>query len=127
MSRFPNGTRRVTSAMLSVLVVAQTTGCTPSSWRPVTAPSPTEVAREPNAEYRITTKAQRVVYLEQVRYRHDSILGTRNDVTVGLPIAEVASIDKTAAGAGNNLTAVLALAAVGLLVSAIVSVQNIFK
>ena len=67
------------------------------------------------------------MYLEQVRYRHDSILGTRNDVTVGLPIAEVASIDKTAAGAGNNLTAVLALAAVGLLVSAIVSVQNIFK
>ena len=85
--------RRVTSVALGVLCLAQTTGCS-SSWQPVTAPSPTEIDKDGNDLYRITTKTQRVVVVEKLRFRHDSMLGTRNGRTVGLPVSEVLSVDR---------------------------------
>ena len=98
--------RRATSIFLGALLVVQASGCT--EWHASTAPTASEVEKQPRAQYRITTNAQRVVTLVQVHYRNDSILGrtpyVRDAPEIGLPMTEVATIEKHGANVAANVT-----------------------
>ncbi|MGH7582230.1 MAG: hypothetical protein ACREL5_03280 [Gemmatimonadales bacterium] len=96
------GCRRSVAVLLGAWFLVQTSGCT--SWKPVTAPAPTEGQNPSNGLYRITTKEQRVVELRDMRYRNDSIVGLSPDDSkpIGVAVADVATVDRQAADAGKT-------------------------
>lgn len=115
------GIRRATAVALGALLLMQTTGC--STWRPVTAPTPTELQKNPDAKYLVTTTTERVIELTSIHYRNDSILGISPESPgapeTGVPMSEVATVRKQAFSpvttviAGLTLAAVLGLASGG--------------
>ena len=104
---------RIALADVSAIILLLTCACT--TWDIREAPSPTEAQKAPLARYRITTRTQREIYLMQVHYRNDSILGLNPDdpraKETGVAKSEVAAVEKQV----SNFV-VLALITVGLVV-----------
>ena len=130
MSTLRSPIRRVTNAALGVLVVLQATGCI--SWHPVTTSMRTDAPIDPSDHYRVTTKDQRTVYLEQLHYRNDSILGVLSGVPIaretGLPMSQVATVDRQVKKAVHlPLGAEIALGLVGGAMLGVTSVVLAFS
>jgi hypothetical protein len=98
-----------TAVVLTVLLLVQTTGCT--SWHPVVTANASQSAADPSVHYRVTTRAETVMYLQGVHYRNDSIfglpVGENSQHELALPLAAVATVEKE----GANPVGSVALAA----------------
>jgi hypothetical protein len=115
------GLRRSVAVMLVVLLLIQTTGCV--AWNTVPAPAPgAQAPKEPDAHYRVTTRAGATVLLDGVHYRNDSILGMPTGVKatqeVALPLATVIAVEKQETDASGLLVAAAVIGFVALVAGA---------
>lgn len=114
--------RRSIAITLAVLLIVQTTGC--AGWTAAAAPTPEALQKDPGAQYRISLKMGDILYLEQVHYRNDSIIGMPAGVDhpkeTGAPRSAVASMEKQKVNAAVAIVGSLAL--FGIVLAALTSV-----
>jgi hypothetical protein len=127
-------TRRATAAVLTLLLMIQTTGCT--TWRPSTQPVPKLQSAKPTDSFRFTLASGERIALTHVQIRGDSVLGQAESrrvvrgeavftqVPAGFPLTQVTRIERRAVNAGGIIGSIVFVG--GVLAIVMVSDNSLF-